>query len=102
MRYVVPLAILVAIIAGLGITKSKQISILMKAGEAMKKAGPPPESVATAVAKEDTWEGTIAAVGSVAAVRGVAIGSEVPGVVTAIKFESGDVVKAERGYKLPA
>jgi len=94
MRYVVPLAILVAIVAGLGITKSRQISILMKAGEAMKKSGPPPESVGTAVAKEETWEGTIAAVGSVAAVRGVAVGSEVPGVVTAIKFESGDVVKA--------
>jgi membrane fusion protein (multidrug efflux system) len=94
MRYVVPLAILVAIIAGLGITKSKQISILMKAGEAMKKGGPPPESVATQAAKEDTWEGTIAAVGSVAAVRGVAVSSEVPGVVTAIKFESGNVVHA--------
>jgi membrane fusion protein, multidrug efflux system len=58
------------------------------------KAGPPPEAVGTAIAHEETWEGTMSAIGTVAAVRGVAVSNEAPGVVTAIRFESGQVVRA--------
>jgi membrane fusion protein (multidrug efflux system) len=94
MRYLIPLAVLVAIVAGLGGVKFKQISTLLHAGETAQKMGPPPESVATAVATEDSWEGTLSAVGTVAAVRGVAVSNESPGVVTAIKFESGQTVRA--------
>jgi membrane fusion protein (multidrug efflux system) len=94
MRYVIPAGILVAIVAGLGGIKWKQISTLMHAGAAAQKLGPPPEVVGTAVAVEDAWEGTLSAVGSVAAVRGVAVSNEAPGVVIAIRFESGDTVRA--------
>jgi membrane fusion protein (multidrug efflux system) len=94
MRYLIPLVVLIAIVAGLGGVKFKQISTLLHAGETMQKMGPPPESVATAVATEDSWEGTLSAVGTVAAVRGVAVSNESPGVVTAIKFESGQTVRA--------
>jgi membrane fusion protein, multidrug efflux system len=93
MRYLVALVIVLAIAGGLAGIKYKQISGLMSAGAAMAKAGPPPEVVGTAVATEETWEGTISAVGSVAAVRGVTVSSESPGVVTAIKFESGQTVR---------
>ena len=94
MRYLIPIVVLVAIVAGLGGVKFKQISTLLHAGETAQKMGPPPESVATAVANEDSWEGTLSAVGTVAAVRGVAVSNESPGVVTAIHFESGQTVRA--------
>src|SRR5262249_51803847 len=67
---------------------------LIHAGELAERAGPPPEVVGTSVAAEQSWEGTLAAVGSVTAVRGVAVSNESPGVVTAIHFESGDRVRA--------
>ncbi|HEX6838973.1 MAG TPA: efflux RND transporter periplasmic adaptor subunit [Polyangia bacterium] len=94
MRYLIPLAVLVAIVAGLGTVKVRQIQTLLHAKETAEKMGPPPEVVGTAVAAEDSWEGTIAAVGTVAAVRGVAVSNESPGVVTGIRFESGQVVHA--------
>jgi len=94
MRYLVPLAVLVAIVAGLGTVKFRQIQTLLHAKERAEKMGPPPEVVGTTVAAEDSWEGTIAAVGTVAAVRGVAVSNESPGVVSAIHFESGQVVRA--------
>lgn len=94
MRYLIPLAVLVAIVAGLGTVKFRQIQTLLHAKEMGEKMGPPPEVVGTAIAAEDAWEGTIAAVGTVAAVRGVAVSNESPGVVTAIHFESGQVVRA--------
>jgi len=94
MRYLIPLVVLVAIVAGLGSVKFRQIQTLLQAKEVGEKMGPPPETVGTAVAAEDSWEGTIAAVGTVAAVRGVAVSNESPGVVTAIHFESGQVVRA--------
>jgi membrane fusion protein (multidrug efflux system) len=50
--------------------------------------------VSTDVARELSWEGSLSAVGSVAAVRGVAISAEAPGVVKRISFESGNVAKA--------
>jgi membrane fusion protein (multidrug efflux system) len=93
MRYLIPILVLLAIVGGLGFVKFKQISTLVHAGEVGQKAGPPPEVVGTAVAKEDSWEGTISAVGTVAAVRGVAVSSEAAGVVKAIRFESGQLVR---------
>jgi membrane fusion protein (multidrug efflux system) len=94
MRYLVPLAVLVAIVGGLAFIKSRQLSTISHAMEAGQKAGPPPEVVGTALAREENWEGTLSAVGTVAAVRGVAVSNEAPGVVTAIRFESGQVVRA--------
>jgi len=94
MRYVLPILGLLILIAGLGGVKFAQISSLIQAGKAAEAAGPPPEAVSTAVAQEMAWEGTLSAVGSVVAERGVVISNEVPGVVTRIRFDSGDMVKA--------
>jgi membrane fusion protein, multidrug efflux system len=94
MRYLIAIVLLFAIVGGLGGVKFKQISTLLHAGEVGQKAGPPPEVVGTAVATEESWEGTLSAVGSVAAVRGVAVSNDAPGVVNAIRFESGDRVRA--------
>ena len=94
MRYLLAIGLVAIIIGALVAIKFKQISGLIKAGEAGQKAGPPPESIGTAVARQDTWEGTLTAVGSIAAARGVTVSNESPGVVSAIHFESGAFVRA--------
>jgi membrane fusion protein (multidrug efflux system) len=94
MRYVVAIIAVLLVVGGLAGVKYKQISGLMQAGKEMAKAGPPPEIVSTAMSDEQTWEGTLYAVGSVAAVKGVTISNDAPGVVSKILFESGAVVKA--------
>jgi membrane fusion protein (multidrug efflux system) len=92
MRYFVAVLGLLLLIAGLAGIKAKQIGSLIAFGKEMQKAGPPPEAVNTAVSQEQTWEGTLRAVGSVAAVKGVEISNDAPGVVSRIAFESGAVV----------
>lgn len=94
MRYFLPLAALLLLIAALAGVKYSQIAMLMQAGSAAAAAGPPPESVGTALARELSWEGTLSAVGSVVAERGVAVSNDAPGVVTRIRFDSGDAVRA--------
>jgi membrane fusion protein (multidrug efflux system) len=93
MRYLLPILALLLLVGGLAGVKFAQISSLMKAGEAFAQAGPPPEAVSTDVSREFGWEGTLTAIGSIAAARGVAISNESPGVVKRIAFDSGQVVK---------
>jgi membrane fusion protein (multidrug efflux system) len=93
-RYVYAAAGIVIVLGGLAAVKFMQISSLIEAGEAMAAAGPPPEAVSTDVAKEQTWENEIAAVGTISAGRGVTVSVEVAGEVKAIRFESGQTVKA--------
>jgi membrane fusion protein (multidrug efflux system) len=83
----------VALIALLGFLKFSQISMLIHAGAAMQKAGPPPETVSTHVAEEQTWERTLNAVASVVSAKGVALANDAAGVVSAIHFDSGQTVK---------
>jgi multidrug efflux pump subunit AcrA (membrane-fusion protein) len=92
MRYVFAVLALLAVVFGLAATKFEQISSLISMGHAMAKAGPPPEAVGTTVARVDTWQETIEAVGSVAAARGVTVSNDAPGLVSAIHFESGKMV----------
>lgn len=93
MRYVIAVVGLLLVIGGLVSVKYKQISGLIKMGKEMEKSGPPPEVVSTSTSALQTWEGTIYAVGSVTAVKGVTISNDAPGVVAAIRFESGALVK---------
>ncbi len=92
MRYVVAVLGLLAVVVGLAAVKYKQIASLISMGHAMEKAGPPPEAVSTAVARADTWQETLDAVGNVTAARGVTVSNDAPGIVSAIHFESGKVV----------
>jgi membrane fusion protein (multidrug efflux system) len=92
-RYFLPILGLLLLVGGLAGVKFSQISNLMKAGEAFAKSGPPPESVNSELSRELSWEGTLSAVGSIAAVRGVDISNESPGVVKRIQFDSGNVAK---------
>jgi membrane fusion protein, multidrug efflux system len=94
MRYALVILGLVVLVGALAGTKILQIGSMIKAGEQMQKDGPPPEVVATTTAQEQIWQGTLTAVGSVSAVKGVAVSNDAAGVVSAIRFESGASVKA--------
>jgi membrane fusion protein (multidrug efflux system) len=92
-RYVIPVLVVLALVGGLALTKGKQIGMLIAAGHAMEKSGPPAETIASAHATRDVWEETLKSVGSIEAARGVTISTESPGTVTAIHFESGQIVR---------
>lgn len=78
----------------LGGVKFWQISSLISMGKQMKAAGPPPVAVGTAVARARSWEVTLAAVGTVEGVETVEVANKLAGVVTSIRFESGQRVDA--------
>jgi len=88
--FILGLAVIFAVIGGI---KFLQIGQLIAAGKEFAKNGPPPEAVTTATAREDFWEPTISAVGSLSAVQGVIVSSETPGKIVKISFEAGSTVK---------
>lgn len=92
-RILIPLIVIVAVVGALVAIKFKQISSLIAFGAEMEKAGAPPETIGTSKVARARWEGTLTAVGSVTAARGVTVANDAPGVVTRIHFDSGDVVK---------
>lgn len=55
---------------------------------------PPPEAVTTVVAQQQEWPATLSAIGSVAAVHGVTVAADLPGLVAEIAFDSGRTVPA--------
>ena len=62
----------------------------------MASSGPPPQTVSTMIAKYDSWQPELGAVGTLRAVRGVDVTTEVGGLVRSIEFKSGDEVKADQ------
>lgn len=93
-RYIFAVLGLLLVVGGLVGVKATQISGLIKAGEAFAKAGPPPEAVSTEHARDLSWEGTISAVGTVGATRGVVLSNDAAGVVKRIAFRSGSTAQA--------
>ena len=75
--------------SGLGFLKFRQFQAMASASYAV-----PPESVTTMVATEEEWSPVLRAVGSTAAVQGVTVSTDLPGIVQRIDFESGQSVKA--------
>lgn len=54
----------------------------------------PPTAVTSLTLEEQTWQPTLAAVGTVRPVQGVTVSTDLPGIVEKITFESGQPVKA--------
>ena len=77
------------VLGGLAGVKALQFKKLMAAG---KSFAPPPETVSSAVVREEKWQGTLTAIGSITAVQGVTVTPEIPGIIREIAFESGAVV----------
>src|SRR5215831_20669025 len=88
-RMIAMLVTTFAIVAGLGFVKVKQVQNMIAQGAAYQ---PPPDAVTTIVATEERWPSTVTAIGTVAAVRGVTVSADLPGVVDRIAFESGQAV----------
>jgi membrane fusion protein (multidrug efflux system) len=89
-RMLVLAAATILIVAALGFVKFKQIQTAIAQGAAFQ---PPPAAVTTIVAAREEWPATLSAVGTVAAVRGVTISADLPGVVDRIAFQSGQSVR---------
>ncbi|MFZ0916785.1 MAG: efflux RND transporter periplasmic adaptor subunit, partial [Candidatus Udaeobacter sp.] len=53
----------------------------------------PPTTVSSAVVKEEDWAPTLSAIGSVSAVQGAVVSTELGGVVAEIDFQNGGVAK---------
>ena len=81
--------IIVAALLVLGGVKALQIRALIASA---KSFVPPPETVSSAVAKEEKWADTLSAVGSITAFEGVTLSPEIPGKVVEIHFDSGQPV----------
>jgi membrane fusion protein (multidrug efflux system) len=89
-RLIFTLALALGLIGVLGLVKFRQIQ------EAMAQAAaftPPPEAVTTIVAKNESWPTTLNLIGTVAAVQGVTVSPDLPGIVGRIAFESGASVQ---------
>jgi membrane fusion protein (multidrug efflux system) len=89
-RMILMLTVMVVFITGLGFVKFRQFQAMAQQFAAMQ---PPPDAVTTIVAARETWPVTIAAIGTVAAVQGVTVSADLPGVVDRIAFESGRTVQ---------
>ena len=87
-KILLAILLVLLVVGGLGAVKVLQFKKLM-AGDHT----PPPETISTFVAREEQWQGTLSAIGSVTAAQGVNVTSELPGLIREITFESGSVVK---------
>jgi membrane fusion protein (multidrug efflux system) len=90
-RIIITIVGLMIVVGILGGIKGLQIERMIAQG---KQFSPPPEPVTTAVARKETWESLLTAVGSLEAVQGVIVTAELSGKVERIGFEPGTKVKA--------
>jgi membrane fusion protein, multidrug efflux system len=88
-RMILMLALMIALVATLAFVKFKQFQAMAAQFAAMQ---PAPEAVTTIVAEQEDWPATISAIGTVAAVQGVTVSADLPGVVGRIDFDSGKPV----------
>lgn len=85
---VVGMITLIGVLAGI---KGLQFGEMIAQG---KQFVPPPETVTTEKVRSASWESRLTAVGSLEAVQGVTVESELTGKIVKIAFESGQKVEA--------
>jgi membrane fusion protein (multidrug efflux system) len=86
---IVMLALTAVVVAALGFVKFRQVKAAIAVYASFQ---PPPEAVTTIVARQERWPATLGAIGTVAAVRGVTVSADLPGIVEKIAFDSGKAV----------
>ena len=92
-RMILMLVLMAILIGGLGLLKLRQFQAMADEFAAMQ---PPPEAVTTIVTEREEWPATLDAIGTVAAVQGVTVSADLPGVVDRIAFDSGRTVRQGR------
>jgi membrane fusion protein (multidrug efflux system) len=90
-RMIIMLLAMTAFIATIGFVKYRKTQA---AGAQSGSYQPPPEAVTTVIARKEEWQGSLGAIGTVAAVNGVMVSADLPGVVGKVAFGSGDRVEA--------
>jgi membrane fusion protein, multidrug efflux system len=90
-RMILMLAVLTALLAGLGFVKFRQIQAAVAQNSNFQ---PPPTAVTTIVAQRETWPSTLELIGTAQAIEGVTVSADLPGTVDKIYFESGKSVRA--------
>jgi membrane fusion protein, multidrug efflux system len=89
----IAIVLLVVIVGVLGYFKVTQImgfAALAKSGA----FAPPPTAVTTTVASHSEWQPTLDTIGTVTAINGVTVSTDLAGIVDKIAFTSGTIVKA--------
>jgi membrane fusion protein (multidrug efflux system) len=89
-RMILILAVMTILIAALGFVKFRQFQEATAQAAAFQ---PPPEAVTTIVAQHEKWPTTLSAIGTTAAVQGVTVSADFPGIVDRIGFDSGESVR---------
>ena len=92
-RMLVMLTLTLLFVGALGFVKFKQIQTAIAQGAAYQ---PPPEAVTTVIAAQEQWPSTINAIGTLAAVRGVTVSADLPGIVEALEAYSRVLHKLNR------
>jgi len=89
-RMILMLAVVAALVGGLGFIKFRQVEAAIANGASFQM---PPTAVTTVVAQRETWPSTLSVIGTAAAIQGVTVSADLPGTVDKIHFESGQWVK---------
>ena len=88
-RMILMVVLMTIFITVLGFVKFRQFQAMAGEFAAMQ---PPPDAVTTIVAAREEWPATLNSFGTVAAVQGVTVSADLPGIVDRIAFDSGKTV----------
>ncbi len=77
-------------LAGIGYSKFRQIQAAIAMG---KSFAPPPSAVTTLILSPQRWEPVVKVIGTLKAVQGVTVSTDLAGIISEIGFESGVSVK---------
>jgi len=89
-RMLIMLGVVGIFILAIGGWKVSQIRTAIAQAKAF---APPPTAVTTAVAKRERWQPVLSAVGSLRAINGVTVSTDLAGIISEIAFQSGSAVK---------
>jgi len=90
-RMIIMLASIALFFVAIGSFKFLQIKAAIAQGASWQA---PPEAVTTIVTSQEKWPSTLSVIGTVAAVHGVTVSADLPGIVEKISFDSGKHVQA--------
>lgn len=89
LKVILSVVLVVVVLGVLAGVKALQIKAMIDAKDTM---APPPDTVSTAIAQNESWPDTLEAIGSIGAVQGVIVTTEIGGMIKEIAFESGSTV----------
>ena len=89
-RMILMLTVTALFVAALGFVKFKQIQTAIGQAAAFQ---PPPEAVTTIVTRQEQWQAALNAIGTMAAVQGVTVSADLPGIVERVEVDSGKSIR---------